>query len=143
LVDSPSNTTNYTQEYIAAVDLNDNLFYPVACTYKDSDNTRIFVVADPVAGLTMLKSPDIKYSITGGDVDECVILPLGWGADSQGEWAEYNDTMGAEFEDYYVEIEYDESDFDAEGNWNETLPAGWDDADVLPEEFYEDIEEGV
>ena len=129
------------EEYVAALDLEDNLFFPVICTYKNSNISRIFVVADPVAGLTMLQSPDLKYSITNGDVNECAVLPLVWGADGEGEWADYNEDLEAAFEDYYVEVEYDESEFDEEGNWIDTLPEEFRDEDVLPESFYEDIEE--
>lgn len=99
------------------------------------------MVADPVAGLATLQSPDVKYSITNGDVDECTILPLVWGADEEGEWAEYNAEMEAAFDDYFVEVEYDESEFDAEGNWIDTLPPGWEDETVLPESFFDDIED--
>ncbi|KAH7095083.1 hypothetical protein FB567DRAFT_574941 [Paraphoma chrysanthemicola] len=127
-----------TNDYVMGVDLDSNLFYPVVCTYRGSSNAKIFVVSDPVAGLTTLQSPDVKYSITNGDVDRCTVLPLIWGAKAggEGEWAEYNDALADAFAEYFVEVAYAEAQFDELGKWIDALPPGWEDSNVLPKGFF-------
>jgi hypothetical protein len=60
-----------------AVDIEGTGYYPIICTYQESTlNARVFLAADPDAGVELLKSPDIKYSITGGTVKDCFFMPL-------------------------------------------------------------------
>jgi hypothetical protein len=69
--------------YYIAVDTDLNVFYPVLCTYTDGSLSKMFVVTDPVAGLTVLQSADVEYSITGGAVKACYVMPIlmgSWGA---------------------------------------------------------------
>ena len=58
-------------------------FYPVVCTYKDEQPSKVFLTEDVDAGIKVLMGVDVKYSITGGVVDDCVFLPLikGLGSD--------------------------------------------------------------
>jgi hypothetical protein len=69
--------------YYIAVDTDLNVFYPVLCTYTDGSLSKMFVVTDPVAGLTVLQSADVEFSITGGAVKACYVMPIlmgSWGA---------------------------------------------------------------
>ncbi|KPI41669.1 uncharacterized protein AB675_9045 [Cyphellophora attinorum] len=60
------------------VDRLGNTFYPVACKYTAESGIydRMFLVRDPVGGVNILTQQNIKYSITGGDVQSCDLLPL-------------------------------------------------------------------
>jgi hypothetical protein len=69
--------------YYIAVDTDLNVYYPVLCTYTDGSLSKMFVVTDPVAGLTVLQSADVEFSITGGAVGACYVIPIlmgSWGA---------------------------------------------------------------
>ncbi|KEF60162.1 uncharacterized protein A1O9_05012 [Exophiala aquamarina CBS 119918] len=60
-----------------AVDVGGTGYYPIICTYQESNlNARVFLAADPDTGVELLKSPDVKYSITGGTVKDCFFMPL-------------------------------------------------------------------
>lgn len=59
-----------------------DVFYPVMCRYKSGTNAagdlpnKVFVVKDLVAGPQVLVSEALKYTVTGGEVDQCWVLPL-------------------------------------------------------------------
>lgn len=115
------------------VDLeNDVTFGLAVCSYKDQP-AKAFLVEDPSTGLDLLQSPDIKYSITGGDVTGCYSFfmksgseePLdGWSGvagdlDFADEWLE-----GYEFDDAWDGIEGPEDDpvvTGVTGEFGETL----------------------
>lgn len=60
-----------------AADLDNTGYYPIICTYQEANlNARVFLAADPDTGVDVLKSSDIKYSITGGTVKDCFFMPL-------------------------------------------------------------------
>lgn len=65
-------------------------FYPVVCKYAPSSGiyNKLFLVKDPVQGLQTLKQQNIKYSITGGDIESCYLMPL---IDGAGYGAAYGD----------------------------------------------------
>jgi hypothetical protein len=92
--------------------MDDNMFLPVVCTYSDSPSAKIYLVEDLVKGIEMLKSGDLKYSVANGDVSNCALLPLTWGADTtatESDWASLGDVeIAAEFEE---DIEFGEEDF--------------------------------
>lgn len=68
--------TGYDYMYLA-VDVNENIFYPVVCDYEDASmGSKIFLAADPVKGVATLKSEDVKYTVTGGTVKDCEPLVL-------------------------------------------------------------------
>lgn len=91
-----------------AVDPLENIFYPVVCTYTNTSLTaKVFLVADPVDGLTMLQSEDVMYSITGGEVDSCYNLPLIQG-DDIADWYDYDEELDGE--DEVGNAEYDDDD---------------------------------
>jgi hypothetical protein len=77
-----------TDYYFVAVDADDNIFYPIICAYSDgSSPPKLFLAADPVAGVAMLQSPDVEFSITGGVVSACAALNLQMAQlDSEGGW---------------------------------------------------------
>jgi hypothetical protein len=85
-----------SSEQLVAVDYLLNVFYPAICTYGETNygnatitpSPKIFIVQDPEAGLEMLQSPDIRYSITGGNVNRCYLLPVVEGSDVQGGWVQ-------------------------------------------------------
>ncbi|KAF9872229.1 hypothetical protein CkaCkLH20_10321 [Colletotrichum karsti] len=63
--------------YYVAVDSHDGLFYPIVCDYSDGTASRLFLAKDPVAGVTLLESADVMYSVTGGQVSTCQTVALG------------------------------------------------------------------
>jgi hypothetical protein len=71
------------------VDMFENLFYTAVCTYSDNQTPKVFVLnsnLDINTGLSILKSTDVEYSITGGAVSDCFALPLVQGMDEPGSW---------------------------------------------------------
>lgn len=84
--------------FFVAADPDLNFYYPVVCTYTTNTPPRLFVVADPVAGVSMLQTSDIVYSITGGFVDTCAVMPIVQGkyaGDVENEFGEYDDEIDA------------------------------------------------
>ena len=80
--DTSGSTTD--DGYYIAIDPDLNVFYPVLCTYTDSQVAKLFVVADPVAGVSVLQSKDVEFSITGGVLGACYPMPIlmgSWGPD--------------------------------------------------------------
>ncbi|KAI8298125.1 hypothetical protein K4K61_012024 [Colletotrichum sp. SAR11_59] len=65
------------ESYYVAVDSHDGLFYPIICDYSDGTASRLFLAKDPVAGVTLLESADVMYSVTGGQVSTCQTVALG------------------------------------------------------------------
>ncbi len=65
-------------DYFLAVDPDGNVFYPIVCAYSDGNPPKVFVAADPDAGVAMLQSPDVEYSITGGAVASCFPFLCYW-----------------------------------------------------------------
>jgi len=49
--------------YYVAIDPDDNVYYPVICTYTDRQVSKLFVVSDPVAGVSVLQSADVELSV--------------------------------------------------------------------------------
>ncbi|KAI1389653.1 uncharacterized protein F4822DRAFT_442864 [Hypoxylon trugodes] len=113
---------------LAAIDPNNDIFFPVVCTYKNTTaGAKVYLVNEDVdAGLAMLKSPDIEYSITNGEVDECYVLFLEVTDRVDGGWAEYDDDAEEEYDESPIELEFDDSLVDDEGDLtlssNNTLP---------------------
>jgi uncharacterized protein DUF7029 len=67
-------------------DANDNVFGTAVCTYKDTGKPpKIFAISDVDTSFDMLKSQDIVYSVTGGEIDDCYILSLGQGNQASDE----------------------------------------------------------
>lgn len=86
-----------------AVDPEFNLFYLAICTYANNAMPRLFLIRDPEEGITALQSKDIEYSITGGTVDTCSLIPLVEGkyeGDLENEFGKYNDNT-----DVYLDYE--------------------------------------
>ncbi|KAK7713065.1 hypothetical protein SLS63_012210 [Diaporthe eres] len=84
--------------FFVAADPDLNFYYPVVCTYTTNTPPRLFVVADPVSGVSMLQSSDIVYSITGGFVDTCALMPIVQGkytGEVENEFGEYDDEIDA------------------------------------------------
>lgn len=89
-----------------ALDPDYNIFYLVVCTYTNNAMSRMFLVADPEAGVAALQSKDIEYSITGGVVETCSLIPLVEGkyeGDLENEFGKYNDIT-----DVYLDYESSE-----------------------------------
>jgi hypothetical protein len=100
------------------------MFLPVVCTYSDSTSAKIYLVKDLDEGIAMLKSSDLKYTVTNGDVAECAFLPLTWGADvnaTEPDWATYEDSDWLDQEDAFAEdIEFGEEAF-KDGTWDDQI----------------------
>ncbi|CAN9275031.1 unnamed protein product [Alternaria alternata] len=63
------------------------------CTYKDGQAPKVFVVADLDAGMAVLESVDVKYSVTGGDVEKCYPLLVVEDPALKNTWAEWDDSL--------------------------------------------------
>ncbi|CAI6336214.1 unnamed protein product [Periconia digitata] len=82
----------------------DGTYYATTvCFYADPTlPPKIFLISDLEWGIEMLKSPDVKYSITGGDVTDCLYLPLTNGnAEPDGAWSGVANNLA--FEEDWVE----------------------------------------
>jgi hypothetical protein len=60
-----------------------NLFYPVLCNYVNGVfASRIFLVKSVADGIAALLSPDLRYTVTGGEVSDCTVVPLVYEAEN-------------------------------------------------------------
>ncbi|KAF1813202.1 hypothetical protein P152DRAFT_308567 [Eremomyces bilateralis CBS 781.70] len=87
-----------------------NVYGTAVCTYKGPAlPAKLFAINDPETAIEVLMSPDVKYSITGGDVEDCFSLPLREGDDEpDAAWSGVGE--GDAWEDDWVE-EWTEEDF--------------------------------
>ncbi|KAI1478188.1 hypothetical protein F4774DRAFT_419510 [Daldinia eschscholtzii] len=132
---------------LAAIDTNDEIFFPAICTYKNSSaGAKVYLIGSDIdAGLAMLKSPDVEYSITNGEVDDCFVLFLEITDRVDGAWSDYDEYAEEEYESNAIELEFDDSLINEEGdltlNSNDTLPYQDEAAlDNLDEVFADDFE---
>ncbi|TKA67663.1 hypothetical protein B0A49_08059 [Cryomyces minteri] len=89
-----------------ALDQANNLLYPVVCSYSDTSlPPKVFVVADPVAGLAMLQNPDLEYVVTGGPIDTCYFLPMVQDRMDKGD--DFDDVTNVDQSDEGGDSEYD------------------------------------
>ncbi|CAI4214013.1 unnamed protein product [Parascedosporium putredinis] len=125
---------------LAAIDPEDNLFFPVVCTYKDASSAKIYLVnADIEAGIQMLQSANFKYTITNGDVDKCYLLRLSATNRGEGDWAEWDEEVVAAYEEDPLVWTFDDSLFgegDDDWAWLDELlldleHLDWSDEDLL------------
>lgn len=88
-----------------AADYDTQAFFWLAfCSYKDGQAPKVFIVEDVEKGIAVLESGDVKYSVTGGDVDKCYALSAKEDSASMDKWAEWDDSEettpdGLEFDD--------------------------------------------
>lgn len=76
-----------------AADYDTQAFYwMVFCAYKDGQAPKVFVVEDVEKGIAVLESGDVKFSVTGGDVDKCYALSAKEDSASMDKWAEWDDS---------------------------------------------------
>jgi hypothetical protein len=82
--DSTGGEREGTKIYLPTDD--EGKFYgTVVCFYPDKTlPPKVFLANDKERAVSMLKSPDIKYSVTDGDVADCSILSFGQGDDVAG-----------------------------------------------------------
>ncbi|KAF2844233.1 hypothetical protein T440DRAFT_410610, partial [Plenodomus tracheiphilus IPT5] len=89
--------------YVIADFVKEDIYYMTFCTYKDQQRPKIYVVSNITSGIDVLESGDVKFSVTGGDVDRCYPLTAKEDAEEQDKWAEWDtsldtDANGLEFE---------------------------------------------
>ncbi|KAG5948986.1 hypothetical protein E4U60_000095 [Claviceps pazoutovae] len=64
-------------ELYVAMDPSGEVFYPVVCDYVDrGSGSKVFLVRDMEDGLEVLKRGDVVRSVTGGEVEKCVLLAI-------------------------------------------------------------------
>ncbi|KAJ9649053.1 hypothetical protein H2199_000966 [Coniosporium tulheliwenetii] len=96
-----------TPDVYVALDANFNMFFPVECAYANSSlPSKVFLVQDPAAGMEMLKSEDVMYSITGGKVSECYFLAMVQGSHEEGLWESELEVENEE--DWELEYNFDD-----------------------------------
>ncbi|KAH7230162.1 uncharacterized protein BKA55DRAFT_489794, partial [Fusarium redolens] len=59
---------NSDDYYYLAVDPNEQVFSPILCDYSDDRGSKMFLASDPDGGAELLKSKDLMYTVTGGEV---------------------------------------------------------------------------
>ncbi|KAH7371073.1 hypothetical protein BKA66DRAFT_189557 [Pyrenochaeta sp. MPI-SDFR-AT-0127] len=89
--------------YVVADYATEDLYWLSFCTYTDGQPPRVFIVSDIDAGITVLESSDVKFSVTGGDVDKCYPLMAKEDPALRDNWAEWDDSL---------EVDADGLDFD-------------------------------
>ncbi|KAH8897555.1 hypothetical protein GQ53DRAFT_817851 [Thozetella sp. PMI_491] len=100
---------------LAATDASGNVFFPAVCTYKGNQTAHVFLVGEDIeGGLAMLKSSDVAYSITNGEVDDCYMLSLSVTQPDAGAWADLDVAFDAEYESDPVMLELNDSLWSAE-----------------------------
>ncbi|KAH7381443.1 hypothetical protein DE146DRAFT_286217 [Phaeosphaeria sp. MPI-PUGE-AT-0046c] len=76
-----------------AADYDTQAFYWLTfCSYKDGQAPKVFIVEDVEKGIAVLESGDVKYSVTGGNVDKCFALSAKEDGASMDKWAEWDDS---------------------------------------------------
>ncbi|KAI8932265.1 hypothetical protein NX059_010466 [Plenodomus lindquistii] len=68
------------------------VYWLTFCTYKDGQAPKVFVVEDIEKGIAVLESGDVKFSVTGGDVDKCYALSAKEDGASLDKWSEFDDS---------------------------------------------------
>jgi hypothetical protein len=63
------------QEVLVGLDTLGNYFWMFACVIEGVGN-KVFLAQDSVYGVDVLQDPDLKFTVTGGVVDDCVPLAL-------------------------------------------------------------------
>lgn len=79
--------------YFAADYDTESLYWLTFCVYKDGQPPKVFVVEDIEKGIVVLESGDVKYSVTGGDVDKCYPLTAKEDPESQTTWSKFDDSL--------------------------------------------------
>ncbi|KAK5655655.1 hypothetical protein OQA88_5588 [Cercophora sp. LCS_1] len=93
--------------FYIAVDPAEEIFYLMVCEYEEANmGAKLFLARDPEEGREVLKSEDVRYTVTGGKVKDCWPIML-----VQGEYAAGDDWMG------YSEAE-DSAGWDLEEGWD-------------------------
>ncbi|TPX08649.1 uncharacterized protein E0L32_009838 [Thyridium curvatum] len=102
---------------LAAVDPEGNIFFPAVCTYKgDGQGAKIYLIGDDIeAGLELLRSPDLEYSITNGEVDECYLLFLDITSRQDGAWAADDAGASERYDADPLDVAFDDQYFTADG----------------------------
>jgi hypothetical protein len=99
----------------------DDVYYATAvCLFTDPTlPAKVFLIEDVEKGVEMLKSPDIKYSIAGGEVTECFYLPLLQGNDTpDSAWNGIADNLDWE-EDWVGAWDSIDELLDDESDWTD------------------------
>jgi len=69
-------TVNGNNSMFLAVDTLGNSYYPVVCLFSSAQTNKVFLSSDTTVGLTTLADSSLRYTVTGGVVDECSVLAL-------------------------------------------------------------------
>jgi len=77
--------------YFAADYDTKDFFWLTFCSYKDGQPPKMFVVQDMEKGIAVLESGDVKYSVTGGDIDKCHPLMTKEDSASTDAWSSFDD----------------------------------------------------
>lgn len=64
-----------TPDVYIAIDTAGSVFFPVTCDIQDQPS-KVFLVADVTTGIEKLQDPSLRYTVTGGRVQKCYVLPL-------------------------------------------------------------------
>lgn len=63
-----------TPSVYAGIDTMGGIFFTLMCNFADQAS-KIFLAADPVEGVKMLKEEKLRWTVTGGVVQDCFYLP--------------------------------------------------------------------
>jgi hypothetical protein len=110
------------------------------CTYKDStQGAKIYLVNEDIdAGIAMLKSPDVAYSITNGEVKDCQMLFLDISNRPDDTWFADDSAVEAAYELTPLIWDFNSTLVDAEGELKEDMFDELKDDDFDEEEIWDD-----
>ena len=63
-----------TPSIYAGLDTMGGIFFTLTCNIQDQAS-KIFLATDPVQGIEMLKDEKLRYTVTGGIVEDCWYMP--------------------------------------------------------------------
>ena len=124
---------------LAAFDLSGNAFFPVVCTYKGTQGAKIYLVNDDIeTGIKMLKSPDLAYSVTNGEVKDCQLIFLGISDRPDGTWATDDTGVAIEYEQDPLILEFNSTLLDSDNGLNAKMFQEDPDMDLDFDDVWED-----
>lgn len=74
LVPADYNDDKATPDIYAGFDTTGGMFFTISCDIEDQAS-KVFLVADPVEGAKTLMDPKLRWTVTGGVVQDCYYLP--------------------------------------------------------------------
>ncbi|KAK3384941.1 hypothetical protein B0H63DRAFT_543033 [Podospora didyma] len=83
---TPQGKDENADYFYVAVDPMQNFFYLIVCDYEDPQlGSKLFLAKDIDRGIDVLRSKDVTFSVTGGDIKACYPIALQQGKFAEGD----------------------------------------------------------